>query len=227
MIHWLLRRIDAYRKRRARAVFLQRRRLEHPDCWLADSSEVVDSVLGKHVTLHGSTRVRTSTIGDHTYLATGAKCANTTIGKYCSIGQRVQIGLARHPLDHVSTYPAFFALDNEGCRETFVESQRYDEQPLPTRIGHDVWICNNALVPGGITIENGAVVAAGAVVTRDVPAYAIVGGNPARTIRYRFSREDIDYLLRIAWWNWSDERIRRLASAFSDVSRLRAATADP
>ncbi len=126
-----------------------------------------------------------------------------TIGKYCSIADRVIICAGgQHRTDLASTYPfdtAFLGRkDNDRVYRTTRE----------TRIGHDVWIGSGALITGGVRIGDGAVIAAQAVVFSDVPAYAIVAGNPAQLLRYRFSSPAIERLQRIAWWDWSPETVR-------------------
>ena len=91
-----------------------------------------------------------------------------------------------------------------------------------TGIGNDVWIGSNVIIPGGIQIGTGAIVATGSVVVKDVPPYAIVGGNPAKIIRYRFSKEQIDVLLGSEWWNWPIEKIRQQVDEFSDIEKFQA-----
>lgn len=132
-------------------------------------------------------------IGCMSYLRGGCELLNVSeIGRFCSIGNGVLLGQERtgHPLDWVSTHP--FAHAAEGLQYAS------DESPLV--VGHDVWIGREAMIMAGVCIGHGAVVAARAVVTRDVPPYAIVAGVPARIIRYRHSPELIARLLRSAWW---------------------------
>ncbi|MDB4866139.1 MAG: chloramphenicol acetyltransferase [Cohnella sp.] len=125
------------------------------------------------------------------------------IGKYCSIAAGVSILLGgEHRTDWPTTYP-FNVLVKE--------AMPYHDRPYTKGdvvIGHDVWIALNALIVSGVTIGNGAVVAAGSVVTKDVPPYAIVGGNPAKLIRYRFDQDTIDKLQKMAWWDWPYEKIK-------------------
>lgn len=119
------------------------------------------------------------------------------IGSFCSIAIGVKIMLGGgHRTDWVSSYPfpAFLAQADR--------SSDYAPCKGPTKIGNDVWIGMGALILAGITIGDGAVIGAGSVVTRDVPPYAIVGGNPARLIRYRFDEETIVALLKMRWWAW-------------------------
>ena len=90
----------------------------------------------------------------------------------------------------------------------------YFDIPAPAVIGNDVWIGSKATVFGGVKVGNGAVIAAGAVVTKDVPPYAIAGGVPAHIIRYRFDEDKINRLEEIAWWNWDDDKIKRNKAFF-------------
>jgi acetyltransferase-like isoleucine patch superfamily enzyme len=129
------------------------------------------------------------------------------IGNFCSIAPGVQIMIAGdHRVDWVTTFP-FMAFDERG----WPEAKNYLGHPTSkgkVTIGNDVWIGLNALILSGVTIGDGAVIGAHAVVTKDVPPYAIAAGNPAKVVKYRFDPITIDKLLAIAWWNWSDEEIK-------------------
>jgi acetyltransferase-like isoleucine patch superfamily enzyme len=138
-------------------------------------------------------------VGDYTYIGGNNKIQNAVIGKFCSIGPEVRIGLGIHPLHLKSTYPGFYT-NSEYYR---VEKQ-YDftgEEYKQVEIGHDVWIGARATILDGVKIGDGAVIAAGAVVTKDVPSYAIVGGVPAKVIKYRFDENRVKELLVEQWWN--------------------------
>ena len=145
-------------------------------------------------------------IGDHTYgrpIILERNAAHLDIGKFCSIATGVEIALGNHRIDTVSSYP--FAVLKKWWPSAAGMAD-HDSRGAVT-IGSDVWIGASAFITSGVTIGHGAVVAARAVVTKDVPPYAVVGGNPAKVIRYRFPLETIEQLLEIAWWNWSDEDI--------------------
>ena len=88
------------------------------------------------------------------------------------------------------------------------------------RIGNDVWIGHNVTVMGGVTIGNGAVIGSGSIVTKDVPPYAIVVGSPARILKYRFKKEIIEELEKIAWWDWSYEEIQAAIDDFKDIEQF-------
>ncbi len=131
-----------------------------------------------------------------------------SIGRFCSIADGVEILLGgNHRLDWVTTYPfpALPRLWPEAAGITGSETSRGD-----VRIGHDVWLGSQCMVLSGVTIGHGAVIAARAVVTRDVPPYAIVAGNPARIVRYRHSETDIAQLLASRWWMRPEAEIRQL-----------------
>ena len=123
------------------------------------------------------------------------------IGKFCSISHGVKIGLGPHPLNFFSTSPVFYD-PNRGV----VDSLLYDEFENKgyTEIGNDVLIGANAIILAGVKVGNGAVIGAGSVVTKDVPPYAIVVGNPAKVIKFRFNKEIIEQLETIQWWNYEN-----------------------
>ncbi len=119
---------------------------------------------------------------------------HTSIGRYCSIAVSAHTMNRNHPMDFKSMHAYFFNPGLSLCKEDKIEY-------TPLEIGNDVWIGHNAIImPHVQKIADGAVVAAGAVVNKDVPPYAVVVGNPARVVRYRFSQEVIDRLLEEKWW---------------------------
>lgn len=128
--------------------------------------------------------------------------SNLSIGKFCSIAENVTIFIGGyHDYAMVSTYPFSSAFTDIPPINVLVDKGE-------TRIENDVWIGANVIIMAGVRIGNGAVVASGSVVTQNVPDYAIVGGNPARVIKYRFMPNQIEALLRIQWWKWDIEKIK-------------------
>jgi len=126
------------------------------------------------------------------------------IGKFCSIAKGVWIIVdGNHRVDWVSTFP---------FGEIFSDISKNPDHSIGKgnmTIGNDVWIGQNAIILPGVNIGDGAVIAAGAVVVKDVGDYEIVGGNPAKNIKYRFSTEQIQHLKKIAWWNWDFKEIKK------------------
>lgn len=154
--------------------------------------------------------------GAFSYMVSGYLCA-TEVGRYCSIAEDVQIGRQNHPLNWVSTSPHFYIPANQiqpvfPYFKNYLNNNYYQHEATPTKlkyttIGHDVWIGHGAIVNAGITIGNGAIVAAGSVVTKDVKPYSIVGGNPAKFIRYRISHNLIEPLEETKWWEYSPQQL--------------------
>jgi acetyltransferase-like isoleucine patch superfamily enzyme len=125
---------------------------------------------------------------------------NVDIGRYCSIAYGVNIGMFEHPVDWLSTSTRQYLSGHvNGARS--VPIRKFNANPRTT-IGNDVWIGTGATLIDGVTIGDGAIIAAGAVVTKDVPPYAIVGGVPAKIIKYRFNEEIIAKLLELKWWQY-------------------------
>jgi virginiamycin A acetyltransferase len=147
------------------------------------------------------------------------------IGKFCAIaeGSRFIMNGANHAMSGFSTYP--FNIFGHGWEEGFDVASWEKENRGDTVIGNDVWIGMEAVVMPGITIGDGAIVAAKSVVTHDVPPYAIVAGNAARVVKMRFDEATVERLLRLAWWNWPADKIGRNLDAIrgSDLDRLEAA----
>lgn len=166
---------------------------------------------------------KASFVGRYSYLSRMRVFGDVRIGRYCSIADDVNIVLGNHPMHYLSTHP--FSYNNELFGEDAeyrdiefkLQQQQATPQPAPQlTIGNDVWIGTKAIILGGVTsIGNGAVIGAGAIVTRDVPPYAIVAGNPARLIRYRFSETIIEQLEQLFWWDLPLREIRHLD--FADI----------
>lgn len=131
------------------------------------------------------------------------------VGRYCSIGRESKFFLhANHRPDWITTSSQLLGPVTPEINEMLLR-KGHPECKGDIVIENDVWIGAHSSVMSGVTIGNGAVVAANSVVTKDVPPYAIVAGNPAEVKKYRFSPREIDMLLEIQWWNWPEEKIRR------------------
>lgn len=167
-----------------------------------------------------------SRIGYASYIAEGAKIAKTTIGKYCSIGPNVNCIFGKHPSGtFVSTHPSFFALKTPvgftyADRQYFEEFAHLHEGKYSITIGNDVWIGANVSLMDGVKIGDGAIVAANALVTKDVEPYTIVGGVPAKVIKKRFTDAQIAFLLELKWWEKEEGWIRKNATHFRNIENL-------
>lgn len=144
------------------------------------------------------------------------------VGRFTSIAPYTQTNLGMHPISppFATTCPMFYSLRNQ-LGTTFAKKQMFDEIRQPLTIGNDCWIGQRAFIVGGVTIGDGAVVLAQSVVTKDVPPYAIVGGSPARIIKYRYDEDTISFLLNIKWWNNSIEWFKNNWELLCDIDKLK------
>lgn len=179
--------------------------------------------------IHNNVNIINSSLGFGTYLGENCNLPNTEIGSYCSIAANVKILPYTHPTSNlVSTHPAFFSLLKQAGftyarKQLFEEELFFDKKSrINVKIGHDVWIGTNVLILGGVEIGNGAILAAGSIVTKNVPAYAIVGGIPAKVIRYRFEEDEIKFLNKIEWWEKSPQWLLKHSSLFLDIKKMRS-----
>lgn len=167
-------------------------------------------------------------MGKGTYIANNSFICGK-IGRYTSIAANCRVIQGVHPYTYpyVSTSPAFISLLKQNGY-TYVNNQkmnelRYAESIYPIKIGNDCWIGYGVSLIGGITVGDGAVVLAGAVVTKDIPPYSIVGGVPAKVLKYRYSEEDINFLMNLQWWNKDESWIKENANLFSDFNQFKKA----
>lgn len=170
------------------------------------------SVISRKARVYERTQVTHSSIGDYSYVGRGARVIHADVGKYCSIAGDVKLGMGNHTIDKLSTSPIFTECHN-ATRHQWTKHQ-IDNPYKRVKVGNDVWIGTEAKIMGGVTIGDGAVVGAGAIVTKDVPPYAIVVGVPARIIRYRFSEEIIMKLEEWKWWNLPESVLKNNITLF-------------
>ena len=164
-------------------------------------------------------RLRDVRMGCFSYVSRGTQVYNAQVGSFTCIGPEVIIGPGEHPVrGYVSSHPAFYStLAQAGT--TFSDRDYVEEIPR-TLIGHNVWIGARAIVRAGVRIGDGAVIAAGAVVVKDVEAYTVVGGVPANFIRNRFDEEVKREVIASEWWNWPTEKLTKHAASFRSESKF-------
>jgi len=184
---------------------------------LHPGAECVNSTFGRYCQVGNDARVLNSEFGDYSYCERLCDIANTTIGKFANIASMVRIGPTDHPMTTASLHHFLY------------RSEYYwdDAEPDPdffnaragrrTVIGHDTWIGHGAIIKPELTIGNGAIIAAGAVVTKDVPDWMIVAGCPAKPLRPRFTEEIGARLTRLGWWDWDHAQLREALPDFRNL----------
>ncbi len=183
------------------------------------------NILSDNIFIGRGCNISKCEIGRHTYMGNSCCFSNAKIGSFCSISQNVRMAIGRHPSAiYVSTSPLFYAESSYlgkgwNVDKEFKEYTKTDNG-YSLEIGNDVWIGMNVTILEGVKIGDGAIVAACSCVVKDVPPYAIVGGVPAKIIRYRFTEEEIEILQKLKWWEWSEEEIKREAHKFSNVKNF-------
>lgn len=182
------------------------------NCSIGDDTTIERSVFENNVIINRRSYINDSYIGKYTYAGINTTMNWTRIGRFCSLARNVDIGGFNHDYKKITTMPIFrFTQANNGGGKIsqHVAHTEYCE------IGSDVWIAAGAQILHKVKIGDGAVIGGGAVVTKNVPPYAIVVGVPARVIGYRFEEKYINKLLDIKWWNWPDDIIIR---EFSNIA---------
>jgi acetyltransferase-like isoleucine patch superfamily enzyme len=190
--------------------------------------------LGFSVVLEGNnlishnTTITNSYMGFGSYLGIDSKIGRTKIGRYTSIGPRVICIFGNHPTKQfVSTHPSFFSI-KEQVGFTYTKKQLFPEfsdpispgSPYTISIGNDVWIGSDVRILDGVQIGDGAIVAAGSVVTKNIAPYSIVGGVPAKHIKYRFTEPQIIFLKKYKWWEKPQHWIIKNAHLFADIEKF-------
>jgi len=187
-----------------------------PEPRIDEEAMIHDSILGSWTAVGARTFLSEVRLGDWSYLTMDAQAQYADIGKFCSIARGTCLNPGNHPhwraaMHHFSYRAKSYELDDKD-HEEFFEWRRSHK----VRVGHDVWIGQQAIVLPGRTIGTGAVIAAGAVVSKDVAPFTIVGGTPATPIKQRFDQTTQDQLMEIAWWDWPHERIKANLADFQN-----------
>lgn len=184
----------------------------HPDCEITE-----DCTFGRFVEIGRGSRIAHSHIGDYSYCDRFADIANARVGLFSNIAAHARIGATDHPMEKASLHHFHYRSpdywdDAEPDHAWFAHRQN-----RLAHIGHDTWIGAMAMVMPEVTLGHGAVVAAGAVVTKDVPPYWIVAGVPAKPIRRRLPERTADRLLRLEWWGWPHDTLRARLEDFRSL----------
>ena len=197
-----------------------------PEPTLHEPVTITESELGAWTEVRKGSRINQSTLGDYSYLMERVQLDFAEVGRFANVASHARLGPTNHPIErptaHHFTYRA--GMYGLGEDDESVFEWRADQ---PVELGHDVWIGHNATVLPDVSVSNGAVVAAGAVVTRDVDPYEIVAGVPAEPIGRRFPPEIAERLEATAWWEWDHETLGERLAAFRDLDAFLEAHAPP
>ncbi|MGV8854252.1 MAG: DapH/DapD/GlmU-related protein [Devosia sp.] len=178
------------------------------------TANVVGSTLGRYTEVGAGSTVSRSSLGDYSYCVENTQIAYASIGKFANIASHVRIYASMHPMERASqhhfTYRASWYFEGEADDQSFFDWRAGQG----ISIGHDTWIGHGAVIMPGVTVGNGAIIGSNAVVTRDVAAFAIAVGVPARTIRQRFSDDIAGRLEALAWWDWEHDRLHQALPDF-------------
>ena len=152
-------------------------------------------------------------IGKYSRIGVNCQITNAIIGNFTAIGKNTIVTVGQHPTNYLTPHSIFYKKGNWGWHDDWIAPIDFVSDKY-VKIGNDVWIGRQCIIMDGVTIGDGAIIATGAVVTKDVPPFAVVGGVPAKVIKYKFSDEIIKRLEQIQWWNRSDEEITKVIDLF-------------
>ena len=158
-----------------------------------------DTIFTQKTHIRSLSKLSNVKIGEYSRIGLLCSVVNTTVGRFSVISRNCIVNLAQHPTNYLSTNSIFYKQGSWGFHDDWIGEVKFKNRQHVT-IGNDVWIGINCSIMGGISIGDGAIIATGSIVTKDVPPYAVVAGNPAQIIKYRFSDEKIKELLESCWW---------------------------
>jgi len=181
------------------------------------SAVLRNAKLGRFTEIKERVAFSESELGDYSYVERQAEVIYAKIGKFCAIAANARINALEHPLERISQHKMTYRANEYFLGAKLDSEFREKRQGKSVETGNDVWIGHGAVIKPGVKIGHGAVVAAGAIVTRDVQAYAIVAGVPAKFLRWRFEPKLSERIISLGWWDWSHDR---LAKAVDDIRVL-------
>ena len=182
------------------------------------NTRIIDSEVGINNFIGSNSSLVRSKLGNYSYISKNSTIFNAEIGKFCSIAENVSIAGGVHPTQtFVSTHPVFYSIKKQ-CGITFTDKNYFNEFTERIVIGNDVWIGKNTIILNNTKIGDGSIIAAGSVVTKDVPPFSIYGGVPAKKIKDRFSQQQISILSEDRWWDKDESWLRKNYLLMHDIT---------
>ncbi|MFQ1699889.1 chloramphenicol acetyltransferase [Loktanella agnita] len=194
-------------------------RLTADQPFIHDGCTITDCTFGAYTEIGAGSQLAHSNIDDYSYCDRYADIANATVGKFANIASYVRIGATDHPLDTAACHHFLYRSSDYWDDADLDESFFAQRKARRADIGHDTWIGHGAMIKPEVTVGHGAVVASGAIVTKDVSPYTIVAGTPAKILRLRQPTEIAERLIALGWWDWDHSRLRQ---ALTDFRTLQA-----
>lgn len=196
-------------------------KLKNPSVFIGHGVELIPStiVMGKGCAINAYNRISDTHIGRYTYTSRSCNIMNASIGSFCSIGPGCQIGLGSHPSHLITTSPIFYSTIGQLNGNKWVERDYYNEFST-VKISNNVWLGANVIIMDGVSIGEGAICAAGAIVRNDVPPYSVVAGVPAKVIKYRFDVKTINRLLELDLFEKEEEWLKKHLTGTVDPNQL-------
>lgn len=188
-------------------------------CRFHQSCQIESSEFEKYIVIFENTKLYSARIGAYSYIQAGSRIFNCEIGRFCSIASGVTIAPGIHDMSRISTHPIF--VQKSTPLPKVYAAMDYIITHKKVQIGNDVWIGEKAVILDGVYVGNGAVIASGAIVAKDVEPYSVVGGVPARHIKYRFDEQTIAILQESQWWNYPDKWFEENAEIMLDIERFK------
>jgi len=186
--------------------------------FIHETASIKESTLGRWTEIAAHTSVLASQIGDYSYAMEHCDIFNARVGKFSNIASHVRLNATNHPMERATLHHFTYRSKDywpEKERDEAFFARRYD---AAVTIGHDTWLGHGSTLLPGVSVGNGSVVGAGAVVTRDVAPYTLVGGVPAKPIKHRFAVNIVERMEDLAWWDWDHERLGNALEDFRSLS---------